>query len=166
MSEMNKETVEGMINLAEGMEKATVKGYEAIEETVVDTYKTIEETVVGAYKNIEGKFVDKFLAKDGETTEEAKARVMKEQEEMSHEIMERYAVICESRETIEALEKDRKTTKIVCPECGAKSSAKMNYCGNCGTKLQKEDVDDAAENDIVEVHEEETIEEGNVNEEE
>ena len=89
-----------------------------------------------------------------------------EGEEMSSEIMERYAVICESRETIEALEKDRKTTKIVCPECGAKSSAKMNYCGNCGTKLQKEDVDDAAENDIEEVHEEETIEEGNVNEEE
>lgn len=89
-----------------------------------------------------------------------------EGEEMSPEIMERYAVICESRETIEALEKDRKTTKIVCPECGAKSSAKMNYCGNCGTKLQKEDVDDAAENDIEEVHEEETIEEGNVNEEE
>ena len=134
MSEMNKETVEGMINLAEGMEKATVKGYEAIEETVVDTYKTIEETVVGAYKNIEGKFVDKFLAKDGETTEEAKARVMKEQEEMSHEIMERYAVICESRETIEALEKDRKTTKIVCPECGAKkpSGALLYRCDKCG----------------------------------
>lgn len=81
MNEMNKETVEGMINLAENMEKATVEGYETIEETVVGTYKHIEDTVVGAYKNIEGKFVDKFLAKDGETTEEAKERVLREQEE-------------------------------------------------------------------------------------
>ena len=57
-------------------------------------------------------------------------------EEMCPEIMERYIAIKESRETIATLEKERKITKVVCPSCGAKTSADMKYCGRCGAEMK------------------------------
>ena len=65
-------------------------------------------------------------------------------DEMAPEIMERYNLIKEARAVIEELEKERKTTKVVCPNCGMKTSAEMNYCGKCGTRV-KEDVEEASE---------------------
>lgn len=56
-------------------------------------------------------------------------------DEMSPEIMERYAAIKEAKETIEVLENEKKKTVIVCPECGAKTAVGMKYCGVCGTEL-------------------------------
>lgn len=60
-------------------------------------------------------------------------------EEMSPEIMERYAAIKEAKEMIAELEKDKnkKRTTIVCPECGAKTSVSMRYCGVCGAGLKE-----------------------------
>lgn len=69
-------------------------------------------------------------------------------DEMCSEIMERFQAIKEAKAEIEALEKGRKIVKIVCPSCGAKTSAKMNYCGKCGAELR------AAEKEKVEVIEE------------
>lgn len=63
-------------------------------------------------------------------------------DEMCPEIMERYSAICEAREVIAALEKDRKTTKAICPNCGAKTSVDMNYCGRCGTSMKEVNSDD------------------------
>ena len=57
-------------------------------------------------------------------------------DEMCPEIMERFEAIKEAQAEIECLEKGRKIVKIVCPGCGAKTSAKMNYCGKCGTVLR------------------------------
>ena len=65
-------------------------------------------------------------------------------DEMAPEIMERYNLIKEARAVIEELEKERKTTKVVCPNCGMKTSAEMNYCGKCGTRV-KEEVEEASE---------------------
>lgn len=59
-------------------------------------------------------------------------------DEMYPEIMERYAAILKAKEAIEALEKERKTTKTVCPNCGAKTSVEMNYCGQCGVNINEE----------------------------
>lgn len=56
-------------------------------------------------------------------------------DEMSPEIMERYAVIQEAREIIKTLEKEKKVTKAVCPKCGAKTSVSMSYCGKCGSNI-------------------------------
>lgn len=62
-------------------------------------------------------------------------------DEMCPEIMERYLAICEAKEVIAALEKERKTTKVICPNCGAKTSVDMNYCGKCGTSMKEADSD-------------------------
>ena len=59
-------------------------------------------------------------------------------ETMAPEIMERYEAIQEAKKEIEELEKERKTIKIVCSGCGAKTSVEMNYCGQCGAKLREE----------------------------
>lgn len=59
-------------------------------------------------------------------------------DEMSPEIMERYQAILAAREEIETLEKDRKVTKIVCPNCGARTSADMKYCGKCGACMEEQ----------------------------
>ena len=56
-------------------------------------------------------------------------------DEMAPEIMERYAAIQEAKDKIETLEKERKTVKVVCPSCGAKTSMEMKYCGRCGAKM-------------------------------
>lgn len=57
-------------------------------------------------------------------------------DEMSPEIMERYALIQEARELIKTLEKEKKVTKSVCPKCGAKTSVSMSYCGKCGSSME------------------------------
>lgn len=62
---------------------------------------------------------------------------LEEGDEMSPEIMERYEAVKAARATIEALEKEKKTTKVVCPNCGEKTLAEMNYCGKCGTNLKE-----------------------------
>ena len=62
---------------------------------------------------------------------------LEEGDEMSPEIMERYAAIKEAKKTITELEAERKHSRVVCPECGAKTSVEMTYCGVCGTKLKK-----------------------------
>ena len=59
-------------------------------------------------------------------------------DEMCPEIMERYQSILEAKAEIECLEKGRKAVKVVCPECGHKTSVKMNYCGKCGVLLKTE----------------------------
>ena len=56
-------------------------------------------------------------------------------DEMSPEIMERYAAIVEAREVIAELENEKVQTSVVCPNCGAKTSLDMNYCGKCGTSV-------------------------------
>ena len=58
-------------------------------------------------------------------------------EEMSPEIMERYEAIKEIRKTIDELNVNKKNEFTVCPECGAKTTAEMNYCGKCGSALKK-----------------------------
>lgn len=57
-------------------------------------------------------------------------------EEMSPEIMERYTAIIEAREKICELKGQKKITKVVCPTCGQKTSADMNYCGKCGASMK------------------------------
>ncbi len=58
-------------------------------------------------------------------------------EEFSPEIMERYEGIVKAREQIEELKSSRQISYVVCEECGAKTSKNMQYCGKCGTKLEK-----------------------------
>lgn len=59
-------------------------------------------------------------------------------DEMSPEIMERYAAIKEAKEMISELEKERKVSSAVCPSCGAKTSIGMKYCGKCGANMMEE----------------------------
>lgn len=59
-------------------------------------------------------------------------------DEMCPEIMERYKAIQEAKEEIKELKKERKITKVVCSECGVKTSAEMSYCGKCGAKITQE----------------------------
>lgn len=59
-------------------------------------------------------------------------------EQMGPEIMERYAAIQEAKETILALEGERKKSVLICPTCGEKTSLGMTYCGVCGAKLTEE----------------------------
>lgn len=56
-------------------------------------------------------------------------------DEMSPEIMERYAAIVDAREVIAELENEKVQTFVTCPYCGAKTSMDMNYCGKCGTNV-------------------------------
>ena len=56
---------------------------------------------------------------------------------MSPEIMERYDAIKEAREVIAALESEKVQTKVACPNCGAKTSIDMNYCGKCGANVKE-----------------------------
>ena len=58
-------------------------------------------------------------------------------DEMSPEIMERYAAIKEAREVIAVLENEKVQTAVVCPICGAKTSLDMNYCGKCGANVKE-----------------------------
>lgn len=57
---------------------------------------------------------------------------------MSPEIMERYTAIKEAEEKISELEKKRKVSGAVCPNCGAKTSIAMRYCGKCGSNMMEE----------------------------
>lgn len=75
-------------------------------------------------------------------------------DEMCPEIMERFQAILEAREEIESLEKGRKIVKIVCPSCGTKTSAKMNYCGKCGSALREAVAEAEEVTETVEVVEE------------
>lgn len=59
-------------------------------------------------------------------------------DEMCPEIMERYIAIKEAKEQITELEKERKVSGTVCPECGIKTSVGMKYCGNCGFDMMGE----------------------------
>lgn len=59
-------------------------------------------------------------------------------DEMCPEIMERYSAIKEAKEMISTLEKEKKTIIVMCPNCGAKTSADMKYCGACGTSIMAE----------------------------
>lgn len=59
-------------------------------------------------------------------------------DEMSPEIMERYIAIKEAKEKILELEKERKVSSAVCPNCGAKTSIGMKYCGKCGANMMEE----------------------------
>lgn len=56
-------------------------------------------------------------------------------DEMCPEIMERYVAIKEAKETITKLKNEKKKTKVVCQECGAKTSADMKHCGVCGARI-------------------------------
>lgn len=58
-------------------------------------------------------------------------------DEMSTEIMERYAAIKEAKEMISTLKQEKKKTAIVCQECGKKTSVDMKYCGVCGSCLKE-----------------------------
>ena len=62
---------------------------------------------------------------------------LEEGEEMSPEVMERYEVIKEAKQKIEEMKADKKTVFVECPECGAKASVNMKYCGSCGSALNK-----------------------------
>lgn len=62
-------------------------------------------------------------------------------DEMRPEIMERFHAIQEAKAEIESLEKGRKIVKVVCSDCGTKTSAKMNYCGKCGAALKEATAD-------------------------
>ena len=50
-------------------------------------------------------------------------------------IMERYEEIRQAREAIETAEGAKQVSKIVCPHCGARTTAGMRFCGVCGTPL-------------------------------
>ena len=58
-------------------------------------------------------------------------------DEMSPEIMERYVAIKEAKEIITSLENEKVKTTVVCPNCGAKTSMEMNYCGKCGASVKE-----------------------------
>ena len=79
MFDMDKETTEGMINVAEAaaekLEKGAVDTYKAIEHGVVGAYKKVEDTVVGAFNHMTDSIVGAVLTREGETVEEAKARM-------------------------------------------------------------------------------------------
>ena len=60
-------------------------------------------------------------------------------DEMCPEIMERFDAIKAAQAEIEVLENSRKTSKLVCPGCGAKNSKRMKFCGQCGTALKQEE---------------------------
>lgn len=59
-------------------------------------------------------------------------------DEMCPEIMERYSAIKEAKEMISTLEQERKMAIVMCPKCGAKTSADMKYCGVCGASIKEE----------------------------
>lgn len=58
-------------------------------------------------------------------------------DQMSPEIMERYAVIKEARAQIEALKQDKPVNHVKCPHCQAKNMVGMKFCGSCGEKLEE-----------------------------
>ena len=53
-------------------------------------------------------------------------------------ILERYEAIRGAREAIETAEGAKQFKRIVCPHCGAKTSAGLIYCGKCGKRLDEE----------------------------
>lgn len=57
-------------------------------------------------------------------------------DQMSPEIMERYAMIVEARKQIEALKQDKPVNHTKCPHCNAKNMLGMKYCGSCGEELE------------------------------
>ena len=59
-------------------------------------------------------------------------------DEMCPEIMERYTAIKEAQKLISEIEKEKKRTTVICPNCGVKTSADMKYCGVCGADLEAE----------------------------
>ena len=61
-----------------------------------------------------------------------------EGEEYTPAVMERYEAIKEARKIIETTKSEKKTAKIICPVCGAKTASGMNYCGVCGAKMTNE----------------------------
>lgn len=87
---------------------------------------------------LEGKIAEQQMKIKTMTKEIGNLVVLKldEGEEMCPEIMERYDAIIEAREKIEEFKGQKKTTKVVCPSCGEKTSADMNYCGKCGESLK------------------------------
>lgn len=42
-----------------------------------------------------------------------------------------------AKEEIAVLESGKKKSKVICKECGAKTSIDMKYCGICGVNLQE-----------------------------
>lgn len=62
---------------------------------------------------------------------------LEEGAEMAPEIMERYEVIKEAKQKIEEMKSEKKSAFQECPECGAKVSMNMKYCGQCGAELKK-----------------------------
>ena len=50
-------------------------------------------------------------------------------------VAERYAKITAAREEIRAINRSKRRTKEVCPHCGQKILAGMEYCGACGKLL-------------------------------
>ena len=55
--------------------------------------------------------------------------------DLGEEVQERYDAIRAAREMIAAAEADKKHTRVTCPHCGHRTSAKMRFCGVCGKKL-------------------------------
>ncbi|MGN0350367.1 MAG: zinc-ribbon domain-containing protein [Roseburia sp.] len=89
---------------------------------------------------LDGKIADQQRKIRGLTREIGNLAVVRLEagDEMSPEIMERYAAIKEARETISELEKKKIISSTVCPSCGAKTSISMKFCGRCGARMKEE----------------------------
>lgn len=103
------------------------------------------KSIVTGFKNS----IDNAKIEGQISEEEKKIKVLKREiadlvlvkldacEEFAPEIMERYEGIITARESIEILKSSKQERYVVCEECGAKTSKNMQYCGKCGTKLEK-----------------------------
>ena len=58
-------------------------------------------------------------------------------ETMNPEIMERYNAVKSARDAIHTAQSEKQSVKAkaVCPECGAKTTAGMQFCGACGARM-------------------------------
>lgn len=138
------------------IEDGVVGTYKKIENGVTGAYQKVEDKFIDTFVAKEGETIEaakERMLKNQETLDakmkaeaEKRTQVQKEianlvmvrldaGDEMSPEIMERYAAIVEAREVIAELENEKVQTFVTCPNCGAKTSMDMNYCGKCGTNV-------------------------------
>ena len=55
---------------------------------------------------------------------------------MAPEIMERYQAVKESRSAIKTANCEKHSVKVVCSQCGAKTTTGMHFCGACGAEME------------------------------
>lgn len=119
------------------------KGYDKVEEAVKNTVDNCKIEVKITEKEREVKTLTKEIGEIVVAELEGGAV-------MSDAVMEKYAALKEAKMSIEILEGDKKTNKVICPSCGEKVAVEMNFCGKCGAAMKTEEEKSETTEDTVE----------------